>query len=223
MASALAFDVYGTLVDTDAVKQKLEKYIEGQADSFIRSWRQKQLEYSFRRGLMKDHVDFSLCTKQALDYCCIEHDVYISGRDKKEILKTYRTLPIFNDVKPALKALKSTKFKLFAFSNGSPEAIKDLLNYSDILPYFDKVVSASDVKSFKPDPAVYQHVVETAKVDKENCWMISANSFDIIGAINFGMKSVWVNRKDTSIFDPWDYTPDAIVHKLSDIEDVLKA
>jgi 2-haloacid dehalogenase len=53
MAITLAFDVYGTLIDTHGVVSALQK-ITGpeKAKVFSRIWREKQLEYSFRRGLI---------------------------------------------------------------------------------------------------------------------------------------------------------------------------
>ncbi|MBT4268005.1 MAG: hypothetical protein HN580_25125 [Deltaproteobacteria bacterium] len=53
MAMTFAFDVYGTLVDTHGVMILLEKLIGDQATEFSRLWREKQLEYSFRRGLKR--------------------------------------------------------------------------------------------------------------------------------------------------------------------------
>jgi 2-haloacid dehalogenase len=68
MPITLAFDVYGTLIDTSGVNDLLKKYIEDKAERFMDLWRSKQLEYSFRRGLMKRHEKFSVCTRSALDY-----------------------------------------------------------------------------------------------------------------------------------------------------------
>ena len=62
----LAFDVYGTLIDTTGVSVALEKLINTQSMLFMNTWRAKQLEYSFRRGLMQNYVDFGICTRQSI-------------------------------------------------------------------------------------------------------------------------------------------------------------
>ncbi|MDH5475542.1 MAG: haloacid dehalogenase type II, partial [Cyclobacteriaceae bacterium] len=64
-----AFDIYGTLIDPLALSQVLERMIGNQAQSFNSLWRDKQLEYSFRKAAMKQFNHFSECTKQALKYC----------------------------------------------------------------------------------------------------------------------------------------------------------
>ena len=64
----IALDVYGTLIDTSGVLSLLQELIGEQAQKFSDLWRSKQLEYSFRRGLMNQYVDFSIVTKEALVY-----------------------------------------------------------------------------------------------------------------------------------------------------------
>jgi len=66
MPTVLAFDVYGTLIDTHGVVIKLQEFVGGKAEEFSRVWREKQLEYSFRRGLMRTYETFGVCTSQAL-------------------------------------------------------------------------------------------------------------------------------------------------------------
>ena len=67
---SIAFDVYGTLINTHGVVSKLEEIVGDLAQSFSNTWREKQLEYSFRRGLMREYQNFTVCTAQALEYTC---------------------------------------------------------------------------------------------------------------------------------------------------------
>lgn len=66
MAVILAFDVYGTLINKHGVVAALREVVGEKAGEFSRNWLEKQLEYSFRRGLMQNYVDFSICTEHAL-------------------------------------------------------------------------------------------------------------------------------------------------------------
>lgn len=61
--ATIAFDVYGTLIDTDGVVSRLREWIGSQADVFSQTWRSKQLEYSFRRGFMRRYENFAVCTR----------------------------------------------------------------------------------------------------------------------------------------------------------------
>ena len=95
MAITLAFDVYGTLIDTHGVIVMLEKHLGQKAPEFSRCWREKQLEYSFRRGLMQNYQNFARCTSDALDYTCAYFKAPLSQTDKQELLDAYRVLPAF--------------------------------------------------------------------------------------------------------------------------------
>jgi len=65
MKYTLAFDVYGTLIDTSGVFNSLHQMIGEKAKIFMDTLRSKQLKYSFRRGLMNKYTDFSVCTKDS--------------------------------------------------------------------------------------------------------------------------------------------------------------
>src|SRR6202034_1445206 len=68
MALVLGFDVYGTLVDPFGMERQLESLFGDRGNAICALWRQKQLEYSFRRGLMRCYEDFDACTERALSF-----------------------------------------------------------------------------------------------------------------------------------------------------------
>lgn len=106
MPATIGFDIYGTLIDTDGVVEILQRFIGDGAGTLAKIWRDKQLEYAFRRGLMQNYRDFATCTSQALDYSCRVHDRPLSAVQKEELMTVYRTLPAFDDVRDGLTPLK---------------------------------------------------------------------------------------------------------------------
>ncbi|MEX0680306.1 MAG: haloacid dehalogenase type II [Balneolales bacterium] len=214
MSITLAFDVYGTLFDTHDVVSKLQEMVGDQAEEFSRTWRDKQLEYSFRRGLMQNYESFAVCTRNALDYTCSFYKVPLTEAQKDELLDVYRVLPVFSDVKEGLARLKKAGFRIYAFSNGSTEAIETLLDTAGIRDFFLGVVSVDDLRSFKPNPGVYSYFLRKAEATGNSAWLISSNPFDVIGAISSGMRAAWVQRSQEAIFDPWGIEPTLIVNSL---------
>lgn len=203
----IAFDVYGTLIDTRGVIESLQKVVGNKAEAFSQTWRSKQLEYSFRRALMQRYQDFTLCTRDALDYSCLYHQQALSTSQKQALIASYSELPIFADVKMGLSRLKAEGHMLFAFSNGSKKTVEALLVNAGIRAFFEDIVSTDDIKSFKPDPEVYRYFLQTTLATKSNAWLVSANPFDVIGAVSVGMKAAWLTRNERDVFDPWDYEP----------------
>jgi 2-haloacid dehalogenase len=217
MAITLAFDVYGTLIDTHGVIVRLERHLGSRAAEFSRTWREKQLEYSFRRGLMQNYQNFALCTSNALDYTCAYFKVALNQDEKQGLLDAYKVLPAFPDVAEGLARAKDSGFRMFAFSNGSCEAVATLLEHAGISEYFIDVVSVDEIKSFKPNPGVYCHFLRRAGALGADSWLISSNPFDVIGAISAGMRAAWLKRAPDALFDPWGIEPTLTVTSFLDL------
>lgn len=222
MPKTIAFDVYGTLIDTAGIVTALEKVIGDRARPFSDLWRSKQLEYSFRRGLMQNYQDFSVCTHQALEFCCEELAVEMSEEARIDLLDAYRYLPAFADAEQGLGRLKADGYRLYAFSNGKPEDVQHLLQNARIDQYLAGVVSTDELKSFKPNPAVYAHFLRRAGACGAESWLISGNAFDVIGALSAGMRAAWVKRNERAVFDPWEIQPTLTIASIIELCDLLK-
>jgi len=217
MSIVLAFDVYGTLIDTQNISTKLAAMVGPKASDFSQLWRNKQLEYSFRRGLMQHYASFAVCTAQALDYCCLYYNILLSENQKRALLDAYSILPVFDDVKSTLSSLANHGVRLYAFSNGSKKAVNTLLENAGVQTFFLDVLSVEDVNSFKPSPEVYQYLLNKTGLSKENVCLVSSNPFDIIGAVSIGLKATWVKRSPSAVFDPWGIEPTITIRSLNEI------
>lgn len=226
MATVLAFDVYGTLIDTHGVVAELEQRLAGQersdlAPEFSRRWRDKQLEYSFRRGLMGAYADFSRCTREALEFTDRAFHTRFSETDKEHLMGVYARLPAFPDASAALARLAEAGVRCVAFSNGSREAVEGLLTQAGIREHFESVVSVDEIKRFKPDPAVYAHLRYRLESEPGDTWLVSSNAFDVIGARHAGLHAAWVRRIPDAPFDPWGIEPDITVADLEALAERL--
>ncbi|WP_301584292.1 haloacid dehalogenase type II [Halomonas alkaliantarctica] len=221
MQPVLAFDVYGTLIDTQGVSVELERRLSDatKAAEFAKRWREKQLEYSFRHGLMGAYVPFSECTREALVFTDRALQTSLSDNDQDHLMAVYAELPAFPDVIPALDQLRDAGIRCVAFSNGTQEAVTKLLTRAGVESHMDDVVSVDDVKRFKPDPAVYAYLRTRLEARPEHTWLISSNPFDVIGATHAGLRSAWVRRHSDAPFDPWGGEPDMTVTDLEALAD----
>ena len=62
------FDAYGTLFDVHSAVGRYREVLGEKADPVSILWRTTQLEYTWLRSLMRQHVDFWQITTDALDY-----------------------------------------------------------------------------------------------------------------------------------------------------------
>jgi len=218
MKTALAFDVYGTLIDTAGVVSKLESVVGASARAFSDLWRDKQLEYSFRRALMQRYEDFAVCVGESLDYCAVRFGVNFSADDRQSLLDAFSVLPRFDDVQNCLDGFDADEFDLFALSNGSRKAVARLLESAQIADRFVDIVSVEEIETFKPDPAVYRHFLKRADIGGEHAWLISGNPFDVIGALSAGMRAAWVRRSQAAVYDPWGIEPTITIAGLGELK-----
>ena len=218
--ATLAFDVYGTLINTYGMVDRLKRYIgEGKATPFATMWRDKQLEYSFRRSVMNDYEPFYTCTTDALNYCIEYFEVSITRDQHYSLIKSYQSLPAYKEVHAALESMSErSDLHIYALTNGPHAEVEKLFEIAGINHYFKDIVSVDEIKKYKPDPAVYQHFLDRSGATREDSYLISSNSFDVIGASTFGMNSIWVKRSMLQQIDPWGAHPQQTVTSLSQIE-----
>jgi 2-haloacid dehalogenase len=219
----LAFDVYGTLIDTAGMTGLLEPLAGAHAAEFARLWREKQVEYSFRRGLMRRYEPFAVCVRDAFDFSCAVLGITPSAQDRGALLDAYRRLPPFADAAESLARLDVDGFSLYAFSNGTREAVDTLLESAGLGRWFLDIVSVDEVGSFKPDPAVYRHCLHRCGAEGAGTWLVSSNPFDVIGAVSAGMRGIWVRRSEAAVFDPWGIEPTLTVQSLLDVGERVAA
>lgn len=221
MSYTLAFDVYGTLINTNGVFQILAHHLGPQALPFMQTWRDKQLEYSFRRGLMNAYVDFSVVTKQALQYTKSKYYTKLSEATLIELMDNYKRLPNYPEVPQVLERLKADGHRIYAFSNGSKSALNNLFSNAGILALFEDLISVEAVQDFKPSPRVYRYFNAITQSTPQDTFLISGNPFDVIGAANYGMKTIWVQRNKQTPFDPWEIPPTETISSLSELPQVF--
>jgi len=221
--AAIGFDVYGTLVDPMEMQRHLRALLGGQAGPFAALWREKQLEYTFRRGLMRQYISFDLCTAHALRYVVRSLAVDVSEADQARLLAQYRQLAAFPDAIPAIERLKAAGHTVVAFSNGVEATVRALLDYAGILPHLDAVISVDDLQTFKPNPAVYLYLARRVNRSVDETWLVSGNPFDVIGAKATLLKTAWVRRNPETVFDPWGIEPDLIVTNLDEFVERIAA
>ena len=213
----IALDVYGTVIDTAGVATHLDERFGTRAQAAAQLWREKQLEYTFRRALMRQYADFDACTAQALRYVSQQLGVRLDEADERALLESYLRLPAFPDVRAGLATLKQAGHRLVALTNGTERSVRSLLQNAGIGEYFEEILSADQIETFKPDPAVYALLKRAVDAQHTPAWLVSGNPFDVIGAKACGLKAVWLRRDPQRIFDPWEFAPDVVVRTLEEL------
>ena len=215
---AIIFDAYGTLFDVNSAAEKCKEKIGNKWEGFANYWRNTQLEYTWLRSLMKRHKDFWQITEDSLDKSMKLYNIDNSMRN--ELLSLYKVLSTFPEVKEALGKLKEKNYKLAILSNGTPSLLKELVISNNLENIFDDIFSIEEVGIFKPDEKVYDIPINKYKILKNEIIFLSANTWDVSGAGNYGYNAVWINRND-NIFDNLDYKPNNKIKSLVQLLEII--
>ncbi|WP_252897149.1 HAD hydrolase-like protein [Metallosphaera hakonensis] len=130
MKIILAFDVFGTLLDTS---------------SFPEEARRKQLEYTWLFTIMGKFLPFREITSMAVRSYLNEHE-----GSEPQLMEIWRNLKAHGDVSSLAEI--SSLAEVFALSNGSVEEVREHLERNGILKYFKGIYSAEQVGEYKPLP-----------------------------------------------------------------------
>ena len=215
---AIIFDAYGTLFDVNSAAEKCKEKLGDKWEGFANYWRTTQLEYTWLRSLMKRHKDFWQITEDSLDKSMNFYNIDNSMRS--ELLDLYKVLSPFTEVRDTLKKLKQSNYKLAILSNGTPDLLNELVVSNQLKDIFDDIFSVEEAGIFKPDSKVYDLPINKYNIEKNEVLFLSANTWDVSGAGNYGYNTVWVNRNN-NIFDKLDFEPNKQISNLSELLDLI--
>jgi 2-haloacid dehalogenase len=220
---ALAFDVYGTLVDPIGIFVELERHAGEAARRIAEVWREKQIEYTFRLSVMERYEDFEWVTHRSLHQALAAAGVELNAGEVDELMSSYDRLERFDDVADGLERLHAAGHSLAILSNGTPRMLERLAMTSGLRPPIEDIISVDEVRIYKPSPRVYRHAAERLRRPIEEVRLVSSNAFDVIGAEAVGMRAVWVDRSGTGLFDTLAEPPRMVVRSLVELAGELDA
>ncbi len=191
----IVFDAYGTLFNVNSLDGLLTQHFEDKAAAISALWRRKQLEYTWLHTLMGTYVPFSTLTFDALAFSCEHLKVTISPQLKQELRQQYLQLSSFEDVQAVLTELRAAGHELAILSNANPEMLTGAINANELGGLFSAVLSAHQIKMYKPRPQVYQMACDHYNCAPDQVIFVSSNTWDVVGAKQFGFQVAWLNRR----------------------------
>ncbi len=159
--------------------------------------------------------DFWSLTKDALDFAMERHGI-ANLTLRQELLDAYLTLDAFPEVRSVLVQLKAAGIRTAIISNGTEPMLSSALSSARIESLIDSTISADEVRVFKPNPRLYQRVVEKLQVDKEEVLFHSSNPWDAAAAASFGFRVARIDR----VKQPREYDFAPILIERSDLRDI---
>ena len=217
----LTFDAFGTILDLGGSHTpRLSGYLSSKnshvtAPELWENWRNRQrIEQYQDNQFCTGHFGYLDSSRRALIYTLRASKLPFDDGDIRRIMEGWDELTPFPDVADGLKRLRR-KFKLVVLSNGERDylarVVKNRIGFD-----FDATISVEEVGVFKPSPQVYRYAARVLKAEPCELMMVSAHSFDAVGARASGYRAAYVNRYDL----PFDETPYQFDIEASDFLDL---
>ncbi|TDL22506.1 haloacid dehalogenase, type II [Rickenella mellea] len=223
MSTILAFDIYGTLLDTSRMSEALIDHAgldAPKATEISALWRRYQLEYTWRLNSMNLYEPFHQVTRKSFIHAASEHQLSTNEETITKLMNAYNNLHSFSDASPALRKLtKLDGVECVVFSNGTEHMVRSALTFGGIDSFPKAIYVADSVRKYKPAPEIYQGLLKSVgkEADPQHCWLVSGNPFDVVGACAQGLSTIWVDRAGKGWADRLGGSPTEVVSSLEDI------
>lgn len=132
------------------------------------------------------------------------------------------------DTLDTLETLRSRGFRLGIISNAADaHDVRVLIEQHHLQPFFEMVLSSSDIGFRKPDPRIFAVALAKMGVQSQRAVQIGDTlGADILGAHRSGMRGIWIKRRSENPRNALmrnSVIPDAEIDRLAELPAVLDA
>ena len=176
----ILFDLDGTLIDsTDAILESFEVAYK----SFGEIVPSNEDIKSFIGYPLDDMFVKLGCKRDKLEYIDVFKEHYRSIFKEKTVLLPLAKEALSEASQFAMLGVVTTKTQRYS---------KELLEYMDIMKYFNVLIGREDVQNPKPHAEPILKAVRELSSDKHNTWMVGDTILDLNSALNAGVNGVGV-------------------------------
>jgi 2-haloacid dehalogenase len=195
----LAFDVFGTVVDwrssviDEGEQLGKAKRLTIDWGAFADAWRavyRPSLDRVQRGELPWTKLDVlhRMSLEEILTRFKIEN---LSDPEKDHFNRVWHRLKLWSDSVAGLQRLKA-RFVITTLSNGNISLLTNMAKHAG-LPW-DCILSAENVRHYKPDPETYRLVPDLFDLKPEEVMLVAAHESDLQSAQKHGLRTGYVHR-----------------------------
>jgi len=189
----LTFDCYGTIADWNAcMLGALEPIAGARAAALLAAYHRAESILE----AMPSWRPYREVLTEGLALAGRRTGVAVPEGQAGAFVAAWPSIPLFDDVAEALSTLVSFGWRMGILTNCDDDLFA--LTAASLPVPFEVVVTAEQVRSYKPDLGHFRRFAELTGATPDN-WIHVANSWvhDVLPAARMGLRSVWVDRDHT--------------------------
>lgn len=215
----ILLDVYETLLDMNDIEKLVNKLMKSKRGYMI--WFEQFMQYCFVDNCTNQFNDFQSIARATMQMAAKAMKRTITEADTNHLLELLKHLPVHADVQEGLSLLKDQGFRIAALTNSPENTVRERMERTGLISYFESVLSAEHVQKYKPSLEVYQWAARKLGVDPRNILLVSAHGWDIAGGANANLQTAYMNKKQQMLY-PLAPSPGIICKNLPDLANQLK-
>jgi HAD superfamily hydrolase (TIGR01509 family) len=208
----IIFDLDGTLIDTEWFQW--QGWVFPLKELGVELSEQDYLKYAGRSGSI---IEEELIKKYDLD---VEKG-FLLEKKRKLLEKWFKEeqINLMPYAEEAINFVKERNYKMALCSGGPREEIELKLERTNLLHYFDIIVSNNEVKRSKPFPDIYLYAFKEIGLDPEECLTLEDTQYGLQSAKDAGSSCFVIPNKFSSSQD--FSRADKVLNSLKDFIDYL--
>jgi 2-haloacid dehalogenase len=216
----ILMDVYGTIIDMSEMEKRVNVLLNSKRGYAI--WFELFMGYCFVDNCTGQFNDFVTIGKATLQMAAKKLNVLLNDEERNDILELLKHLPIRVEVQEGLSRLRDLGFRIAALTNAPGKIVKERMERTGLISYFDEVLSAEQVRKYKPCSEVYLWAVQKFEVEPGQALLVSSHGWDIAGASSAQLQTAYVQQNRELIY-PLTPKPNYITTGLLDLSYQLEA
>ncbi len=206
---AIVFDLDSTLTDTQRYPLQASMWLLEKITDDVDSIGEEYLNnliINYRKGIKEivEGAEYRTpydVVKRAIMESLQAVDLEADSGLLEEATRLFRWLHVENSkvypgVESLLLKLQGNGMQLGVITNSFEKHLHIILNKLKLTNFFQCLVDGGDVKTFKPSPAPFQHVLDCLEVSAHEALFVGDEYYaDIFGATSVGMDAIWVNNR----------------------------
>lgn len=148
-----------------------------------------------------------IATEEELDYLC---DQWLKLKARPGL-------------KECWKALRDNGFDIWCLTDGDHDSVKGYFENSGLDISDDFIVSCDTIRAGKPEPEVYQYMLDLLPNKGTDAWFVAVHSWDCLAAKKSGFKTAWSDVYERYACEDIFGRPDIEAGDLIDLADQIVA
>jgi 2-haloacid dehalogenase len=215
--TVVAFDTIETVFSLEALRGRLEA--AGLPGVALDLWFARTLRDGVALDATGVYKTFPEVASETLGGLFATYRIKPDPARATGILQGSAELSAHPEAEQAFRTFRDAGIRIVALTNGSAETTRKLFQRAQLQDLVERIISAEEVRHWKPRREVYLHAAETLGVDPQHLALVATHAWDVHGAGRVGLTTGFVARGKPfpAIMEP----PDVVGETLVDVAAAL--